>query len=301
MAPEKPSRPDAGTADGPDRPRPPSPPKSGAVITACSRSRPTTPRSTRTPMRHLWVLTFGSLLSFATLAASQFLFTKSSPWFWPVLPPLALVTADYLISIYLDGFSKDFDIKAHRRLVRRWRPAIKPSVDVFLPVCGEPIEVLHNTWTHVRYHRRLRGRGGRVRPRRRGGPRGRGDGPALRLRLRRPPQPRLVQEGRQPAPRLRPDPRRAHPDPRRRLRTALRPARRAAPAHGRREDRHRPVPAVLPRQRPAELDRARQPAPSRSSSTGPSRPPARTRTAPSAWVPAPSTGGPPSSRSAASR
>lgn len=100
--------------------------------------------------RHLWVLTFGSLLSFATLAASQFLFTKSSPWFWPALPPLALVTADYLISIYLDGFSKDFDIKAHRRLVRRWRPAIKPSVDVFLPVCGEPIEVLHNTWTHVR-------------------------------------------------------------------------------------------------------------------------------------------------------
>jgi cellulose synthase (UDP-forming) len=55
-----------------------------------------------------------------------------------------------LISIYLDGFSKDFDIKAHRRLVRRWRPAVKPGVDVFLPVRGEPIEVLHTTWTHVR-------------------------------------------------------------------------------------------------------------------------------------------------------
>ena len=24
-----------------------------------------------------------------------------------------------------------------------------PSLDVFLPVCGEPLPVLHNTWVHV--------------------------------------------------------------------------------------------------------------------------------------------------------
>lgn len=58
--------------------------------------------------RHLWMLTFGSLVSFACLAVSQFLFTASSPWFWLTMPLLAFVVADYLISLYLDGLSKDF-------------------------------------------------------------------------------------------------------------------------------------------------------------------------------------------------
>jgi cellulose synthase (UDP-forming) len=100
--------------------------------------------------RHLWVLTVCSLLSFACLAASQLFFTASSPWFWLLTPLIAVVVVDYLISLFLDGFSRDFDVKAHQELVRRWRPERYPSVDVFLPVCGEPIEVLHNTWTHVR-------------------------------------------------------------------------------------------------------------------------------------------------------
>ena len=30
-----------------------------------------------------------------------------------------------------------------------WRPAAYPAVDIFLPICGEPIEVLRNTWIGV--------------------------------------------------------------------------------------------------------------------------------------------------------
>ena len=37
----------------------------------------------------------------------------------------------------------------HRRLVKSWRPDVYPSVDVFLPVCGEPVDVLRNTWKYV--------------------------------------------------------------------------------------------------------------------------------------------------------
>ena len=77
--------------------------------------------------RYLWVLTVGSLISFACLAMSQFLFTASSPWFWLTLPLLAFIIADYLISLYLDGLSKDFDIKGHKRLVRKWQPAGVPE------------------------------------------------------------------------------------------------------------------------------------------------------------------------------
>lgn len=100
--------------------------------------------------RNRWVLTFGSMLSFACLGISQLLFTASSPWFWIMMPLLAFIVVDYLLSFVLDSFSKDFDLKGHKRLVRAWRPLRYPSVDVFLPVCGEPLEVLANTWTHVR-------------------------------------------------------------------------------------------------------------------------------------------------------
>jgi len=34
-------------------------------------------------------------------------------------------------------------------LVDGWHPARYPSLDIFLPICGEPTAVLANTWTHV--------------------------------------------------------------------------------------------------------------------------------------------------------
>jgi cellulose synthase (UDP-forming) len=100
--------------------------------------------------RHLWVLTISSLVSFVCLLISQFTLAASTPWMWAYLPVLAFTIIYYLISLRVNGFTRDFDIKAHKKLVREWHPETYPTVDVFLPVCGEPIEVLHNTWSHVR-------------------------------------------------------------------------------------------------------------------------------------------------------
>jgi cellulose synthase (UDP-forming) len=38
---------------------------------------------------------------------------------------------------------------AHRALVDWWAPAYWPTVDVWLPICNEPREVLLNTWKHI--------------------------------------------------------------------------------------------------------------------------------------------------------
>lgn len=100
--------------------------------------------------RHLWVLTLSSLISFCCLVVSQVALAASTPWMWAYMPVLIFTILYYLISIRVNGLSRDFDVRAHRKLVRQWRPETYPSVDVFLPVCGEPIEVLHNTWSHVR-------------------------------------------------------------------------------------------------------------------------------------------------------
>ena len=99
--------------------------------------------------RHLWVLTCCSLVSFSCLALSQFRLAQSTFWLWLYLPFLAFTILYYLVSLSVNAFSRDFDLRAHRRLRWSWRPIAYPTVDVFLPVCNEPLEVLHNTWRHV--------------------------------------------------------------------------------------------------------------------------------------------------------
>jgi cellulose synthase (UDP-forming) len=99
--------------------------------------------------RRLWVLTGASLVSFASLMVSQVLFLRMSPWLLLFVPAFAFTAAYYLVSLVVNVGTPGFDMAGHRRLVEQWAPAEYPSVDVFLPVCGEPVEVLHNTWRHV--------------------------------------------------------------------------------------------------------------------------------------------------------
>ncbi|MFE8948768.1 glycosyltransferase family 2 protein [Streptomyces sp. NPDC007856] len=99
--------------------------------------------------RHTWVLTSSSFIGFVCVLLSQADTARHSAWIWVFAPTLLLAVVGFLISMRLEAFAPSFDLKAHRRVVRRWQPDHYPSVDVFLPVCGEPIEVLHNTWRYV--------------------------------------------------------------------------------------------------------------------------------------------------------
>lgn len=99
--------------------------------------------------RHTWVLTVCSALTFPPLVYSQVRLFQNSPWFLLYAPFMALATLFFLLPLVADGLSKGFDLKGHRRLVSNWRPVRYPTVDVFLPTCGEPIEVLRNTWKYV--------------------------------------------------------------------------------------------------------------------------------------------------------
>ncbi|MGN9759578.1 glycosyltransferase family 2 protein [Streptomyces sp. SD31] len=100
--------------------------------------------------RHLWILTAASLISMSCLVVSQFRLIHSTPWLIVLLPFLGFTVLYYVTSLRVTGFTADFDLAAHRRLVQAWRPKEYPTVAIFLPVCGEPVDVLENTWTHVR-------------------------------------------------------------------------------------------------------------------------------------------------------
>ena len=90
-----------------------------------------------------------SLVSFGCLALSQLRLVQSTPWMWLLLPFLLFTILYYVVSLSVNAFSRDFDLRAHRRLRSSWRPAVYPNVDIFLPVCGEHLDVLKNTWEHV--------------------------------------------------------------------------------------------------------------------------------------------------------
>jgi cellulose synthase (UDP-forming) len=99
--------------------------------------------------RNLALINRASLASFGALLISQARFIMLSPLLLVLTPLVAFTLAYYVISLFVNIDAGGFDLTAHRRLVQDWRPHEYPALDIFLPICGEPIEVLRNTWVHV--------------------------------------------------------------------------------------------------------------------------------------------------------
>lgn len=95
-----------------------------------------------------WV-TLCMTLSFGLAGLSILKFSSQSVWLVPLLAVLALNVIGSLISMMSGLRRRRLDRPAHVRRVASWQPAVVPSVDVFLPTCGEPLAVLDNTYTHV--------------------------------------------------------------------------------------------------------------------------------------------------------
>jgi cellulose synthase (UDP-forming) len=134
----------AADVASPQRPRPkPSPPP---VVLP---TPPTDSEKYAYIKRRSWILTACSLLAFPPLVIYQILLLRNEHWFLFFIPFVACVILMFAVPLLTDGLSRSFDLEEHRRLTAAWQPRRYPSVDVFLPVCGEPVEVLRNTWKHV--------------------------------------------------------------------------------------------------------------------------------------------------------
>jgi len=99
--------------------------------------------------RNLALIMRASLFSFGSLLVSQARFLVSAPPLLIFAPLLAFTLLYYLISLCVNYRTRGFDMKAHRDLVGAWRPRHYPNLDIFLPVCGEPLQIMRNTWWHV--------------------------------------------------------------------------------------------------------------------------------------------------------
>ena len=88
------------------------------------------------------------VLSLIVLLTGMTLFSLAHPGFLFYLAFVALI-AGYLILSYFIGITgKGFDLEAHNNYPEHLD--YTPTIDVYLPTCGEPIEILANSYLHVR-------------------------------------------------------------------------------------------------------------------------------------------------------
>ncbi len=73
------------------------------------------------------------------------------PFFTYFVIPLVIIFSIYnLSSFILNLFYRQLDLDVHFALLRSfWARGEEPSVDIFLPICGEDTAILRNTWQHV--------------------------------------------------------------------------------------------------------------------------------------------------------
>ena len=99
--------------------------------------------------RNLPYLTITLVISATCLIISQLRFELHDLALAPFLVFTATYVAYQVISLPVNFTGRGFDLAAHQARIEAWHPASYPSVDIYLPICGEPIEVLRNTWSAV--------------------------------------------------------------------------------------------------------------------------------------------------------
>lgn len=100
--------------------------------------------------RNMSFMVGASVFGFACVTISSYQLLTENAGMIPLMVLLAYTAIYFVISQAIYFVSDDFDIRTHNALVRRWEPRRYPTVDVFLPSCGEPLDVLSNTWAGVR-------------------------------------------------------------------------------------------------------------------------------------------------------
>ena len=99
--------------------------------------------------RNVWVLaTWGLIGTLGVMWATAHM--AISHHGMDVLLPILIASPAYLlISFAIVSKTRDAQLSEHRGQTLNWKPDRYQSVDVWLPVCGEPHALLANAWSHT--------------------------------------------------------------------------------------------------------------------------------------------------------
>ena len=99
--------------------------------------------------RNLPYLATSLVIGTCCVLISQISFEARQHAAWPFVIFTATYAIYQLTSLPVNFAGPGFDLAGHQLRVSAWFPLWYPSVDIYLPICGEPIEVLANTWRAV--------------------------------------------------------------------------------------------------------------------------------------------------------
>lgn len=91
------------------------------------------------------------IAAFVLVAVSLVAFATTHVWLTPVLFILVLNVIGNTFSLFTGMNKRRVTWASHQQRVTSWNPhdGRYPSVDIFLPTCGESLEILRNTYEHV--------------------------------------------------------------------------------------------------------------------------------------------------------
>ncbi|MBD1537742.1 glycosyltransferase [Arthrobacter sp. S13_S34] len=98
--------------------------------------------------QHRWFF-WAHALAFVGIAISFYGFSRMAYWTLIFLVPLALYAGETLLGLYTSTYRRNVTLLDHMFTVETWTPEKYPSVDVFLPTAGEPLDILKNTYGYV--------------------------------------------------------------------------------------------------------------------------------------------------------
>lgn len=90
---------------------------------------------------------FGAV-SLIALLSGTWLFVLSHPTFYAYGVAAVIASFYLIVSFFIGAIGRDMKLATHASITSSLRDYC-PSVDVFLPCCGEPLEVLANTYRYV--------------------------------------------------------------------------------------------------------------------------------------------------------
>ncbi len=98
--------------------------------------------------RNLVYLAVVMVAGFIAATASQIWFEATSGW-WPFGIFTGVGVLSFGLALPLSFFGHGFDLALHKERVSTWRVDSYPDVDIFLPICNEPLAILRNSWRGV--------------------------------------------------------------------------------------------------------------------------------------------------------
>lgn len=91
------------------------------------------------------------VIAFLALSAGMWLFVITSKYFYWFGVFVGALQIYLIISYAITIVGKDYDYEAHKKVITDHpiSPDTAPTVDIYLPCCKEPLEILENTYNYV--------------------------------------------------------------------------------------------------------------------------------------------------------